>query len=109
EKGMSDEAWRKVEPFHGVDAARVRYLSIAESKRLINACPPDFRKLVQGALQTGARYGQLARVLASDFDADNRTLRLTTRKGKGKLKVFHVVLTDEGAQFFQQCCAGLSP
>jgi hypothetical protein len=29
-----------------------------EAKRLINAAEPDFRLLVQAALQTGARYGE---------------------------------------------------
>jgi integrase len=105
-KIASDQAWRRVEPFHGVDAARVRYLTIAESQRLINACPADFRRLVQGALQSGARYGQLARTLVSDFDPEKGTLRLTTRKGRGKLKVFHAVLSDEGAAFFKEACAG---
>ena len=36
----SDEAWRRVEPFEEADAARVRYLTVAEAKRLLNACDP---------------------------------------------------------------------
>ncbi len=36
-KAPSDIEWRKVKPFKKVDAARVRYLTIAEAKRLINA------------------------------------------------------------------------
>ena len=36
-KISSDEAWRRVEPFEEVDAARVRYLTVAEAKRLLNA------------------------------------------------------------------------
>src|SRR5215211_4909862 len=53
----SDEAWRRVEPFHDVSKPRVRYLSALECKRLINACEPDFRALVKAAILTGARYG----------------------------------------------------
>ena len=53
----SDTAWRTVEPFEEADAARVRYLTIAEAKRLINASPEDFRSLVQVALATGCRFG----------------------------------------------------
>jgi hypothetical protein len=41
-KVASDLAWRKVKPFKNVDAARLRYLTIAEAKRLINASAPDF-------------------------------------------------------------------
>ena len=37
-KIASDDAWRRVEPFEEADAARVRYLTIAEAQRLINAC-----------------------------------------------------------------------
>src|SRR3954454_14903203 len=35
-KISTDTAWRRVEPFESVDAARVRYLTIAEAQRLIN-------------------------------------------------------------------------
>ena len=48
-KISSDAAWRRVEPFESVDAARVRYLTVADAKRLINACDPVFRPLVQAA------------------------------------------------------------
>ena len=61
-KAASDVAWRKVKPFKGADAARVRYLSIVEATRLINASDPEFRPLVQAALQTGCRYGELCRL-----------------------------------------------
>ena len=33
----SDAAWRKVKPFKGVDAARVRYLTVEQARRLVNA------------------------------------------------------------------------
>jgi integrase len=103
----SDTAWRRVEPFNSVDSARIRYLTIPESKRLINACAPDFRKIVQAALQTGARWGQLARMAVSAFDPDSGTVQTSTRKGRGKEKIYHIVLTDEGKRFFVQACAGL--
>ena len=53
------DAWgRKLRPFRDVEMARVRYLSIEEAQRLINASDPGgFRSLVRGALETGARYG----------------------------------------------------
>src|SRR5262249_62382777 len=37
----SDAAWRRVEPFKGVDVPRLRYLSVAEAKRLINGCADE--------------------------------------------------------------------
>jgi integrase len=101
----SDKAWRKVKPFKSVDAVRVRYLSIAEAKRLINACDPEFRPLVQAALLTGGRYGQIIQLTVGDFNADAGTLTMRTRKGDGSVKVHHVHLTAEGARFFKVECA----
>jgi integrase len=102
-KVPSNAAWARVEPFKGVGKARVRYLTLAEAKRLINACDPDFRQLVQAALETGCRYGELAALEMHDFNPDSGTLTVTQSKG-GKSR--HVVLTQEGAAFFKQLCAG---
>jgi integrase len=102
----SDVEWRKVKPFKGVDAARPGHLSIAEAKRLVNASAAEFRPLVQAALFTGARYGQLARLTAADFDPDVGTLQVSTRKGDGSVKEYHVQLTAEGTKFFAQQCLG---
>jgi len=99
----SDSAWRRVEPFEEVSAARIRYLSIAEAQRLINACDLEFRPLVQAALQTGARYGELARLTVADFNADAGTIGVRQAKS-GKPR--HIILTDEGTALFRQLCAG---
>ena len=98
------DAWgRKLKPFRDVEVARVRYLSVAEAQRLLNACDADFRPLVRAALETGARYSELTRLEVCDFNADAGTVAV--RKSKtGKAR--HIVLTDEGATFFQQHCAG---
>jgi integrase len=102
-KTPSDEAWRRVEPFKEVDAARVRYLTVVEAKRLLNACDPDFRRLAQAALTTGARYSELASLRVSDFNPDSGTMHVRTSKsGKGR----HVVLNDEGAALLKSLIAG---
>lgn len=99
----SDEVWRSVKPFREVDVARLRYLTVAECQRLMNAADPDFRKLVQAGLLTGCRFGELAALAVSDFNPDSGTLHIRTSKsGKGR----HVVLTDEGAEFFRGLAAG---
>lgn len=102
-KAASDLAWRKVKPFKNVDAARLRYLTIAEAKRLINASDKEFRLLVQAALQTGARYSELARLTVSDFNPDVGTVQIQQSKS-GKSR--HIVLTSEGQEFFRQLSAG---
>jgi integrase len=103
EKVNSDLAWRKVNPFKGVDAARARYLSIAEAKRLINACAPDFRLLVQAARKRAPACGELARLTASGFNADSGTIHIRQSKSS---KARHVVLSDEGQRLFEQLTAG---
>jgi integrase len=99
----SDEAWRKVKPFREVDAPVVRFLSTSECKRLVNACPMDFRALVQGALLTGCRYGELVRMAASDFNATAGTITVRLSKS-GKPR--HVTLTEEGRELFEALTSG---
>jgi integrase len=106
DKVGSDKAWRKVKPFKSVDAVRVRYLTVAEATRFLNACDPAFRSIARGALETGGRFGQLAARTVDDFNPDAGTLRLSSRKGSGAEKIHHAVLTDQGARFFREACAG---
>ena len=100
----SHDAWgRKLKPFRDVEVARIRYLSIEEARRLINASDSEFRPLVRAALETGARYSELARLEVADFNPDAGTVAIRKSKsGKGR----HVVLTAEGAEFFSASCAG---
>ncbi|WP_246661471.1 site-specific integrase [Tardiphaga sp. vice352] len=99
----SDKAWRRVKPFSNVDAARIGHLTVPEAQRVIEACAPDFRQLVIGGLQTGARYSELTRMLVSDFNADVGTVAILQSKSATHR---HVVLTDEGTAFFKSLTAG---
>ena len=99
----SAEAWRRVKPFAGVEQARIRYLGADECKRLVNACASDFRALVQAALLTGARYGELTAMRVDDYHADSKTVLLReTKNGKPR----NAVLSDEGVALFDQVIAG---
>ncbi len=99
----SDDAWRSLQPFGQSDAARIRYLQVAEAKRLINASEADFRLLVQAALMTGCRFGELSALQVIDFNPDSGTLHVRKSKsGKGR----HVVLTEEGISLFKGLSAG---
>ena len=100
----SRDAWgRRLKPFEKVEVARVHYLSVAQAQRLLNAADADFRPLVRAALETGCRYGELARLEVQDFNPDAGTVAIReTKSGKPR----HVILTPEGADFFRQHCAG---
>lgn len=99
----SDDAWRTVRAFREADATRLRYLSDDEARRLMNACPEDFRALVTAALLTGCRYGELAAMTGEDFNPDAGTIRVRTSKSD---KPRHVVLTQEGRDFIAALTAG---
>jgi integrase len=102
-KCASDDAWRTARAFREADAARLRYLSDDEARRLTNSCAPDFRALVTVALLAGCRYGELAAMTVDDFNRDAGTLRVHASKS-GKPR--HVVLTQEGRDFVAQLGAG---
>jgi integrase len=103
DKVPDDRAWRRLKRFERADSPRTRYLTRAEAKRLINACEPDFRRLVHAALLTGGRYGELTAAEARDFDPEAGTLHfVTTKSGKDR----YVPLTDEAVQHFALWCAG---
>jgi len=76
----SDDAWRRVRPFKSVVTARVPYLSQSECDRLVNACKPEFRNLVRGALLTGCRYSELAAMRVDDFNPDAGVVTIRENK-----------------------------
>jgi integrase len=98
-----DLAWRRLKPFAEVHARRPGHLSVNESRRLINVADEasGFRDLVQAALLSGARYGELCALHVRDF----RRGKLVIHQSKtGKPR--DVVLNDEGVAFFEQITAG---
>ncbi len=98
------ERWQAVKPFKETNSPKIRYLTDAESQRLVNSCQQEFRALVTAALLTGCRYGELAAMTAGDFTADAKAVHVPiTKSGKAR----HVHLTDEGARFFSQRAAGM--
>jgi integrase len=100
---IDDGAWRKVKPFKGVDEPVIRFMTPAESARLVNASPPPFRDLVAAALNTGARYSELTTATAGDFNPQTASVYLRPSKsGRGR----HVPLTPEGIALFKRLAAG---
>lgn len=99
----SDEAWRRVKPFRETSAPKIRYLSHAETQRLVNSCEPGFRPLVQCALLTGCWYGEIVNFQAADFNRDSGTISVRASKA-GRPR--HVVLTEDGVALFERKVAG---
>jgi integrase len=97
----SADAWRAVKTFRDVDRARTRFLSVAEAKRLLNAMPPDFRRLARGALYTGLRLAELLALRAADI-TDGQVRVRHSKSGKPR----SVPLSAEGVDFFDGVTAG---
>lgn len=95
--------WLEVKKFKGVGIARVRFLTVVEQRRFVNACPNGFRQLVQAALFTGCRYGELCRLRVADFNPTAGTLFVEkTKSGKHR----HIALTEEAGAWFAAQVAG---
>lgn len=106
-KVLNNREWKQVEPFIAVSGKKVRYLSLKEVTRLLNASPADLRALIQGALLTGARLTDLCEMKVGDFLPDAQAVIVGNRKaqhtGKG---VFTCYLSPEGVKFFKAHTAG---
>ncbi|RVC97437.1 site-specific integrase [Mesorhizobium sp. M2A.F.Ca.ET.029.05.1.1] len=98
-----DTAWRLVKPYRGTTSARVRFLSPDEQKALIGASNGAIRDLVSAALVTGARFGELARLRVSDYDAANKSVFVAESKS-GKPR--HIPLPAGGAELFERLATG---
>jgi integrase len=101
-----DTAWRKVKPFGKVDDARIRFLNNAEGVRLVNACALDLKQLVNAALLTGARYGELVRMRANDVNVGDARVYISPSKGS---KARYIPLNSEGVALFESLTIGSKP
>lgn len=99
--------WRIVKPFGLTTKARERVLTTDEESKLLAACEPEFRNLVQAGLYTGARYGELCKARVEDFTG--RTLHVLWGKSKGAPKARHAFLTDEAVAWFTELVKGRAP
>lgn len=79
------------------------YLKPAERKAIIAAASPTAAQFFRGLEMTGARPKELAAALVSHFSAENKNLRLASRKGrKSIMRVRYVeLITDEDVAFFE--------
>lgn len=92
--------WADAERFRGVETARHRFLEHDEAVRLINASGPVFRPLVQAALLTGARYGELTALKVGEFK-NGKVFIASSKSGKSGW----ILLTGEGRRFFEMITA----
>jgi integrase len=99
----SDAAWATLAEFPKVAKLRTEYLTVQEGTDFIEACPSDFRKLVQAALYTGCRYGELCKLKVDAYDKQNRSM--TIMQGKTGIPKI-VYLSDDEVTFFDEQTKG---
>jgi integrase len=90
-------------PFATSDAASLSDFGEEEARRILNACPPAFRRLVRAALESGCRYGELVRLKVRDFQPDAPSLQVVDAKS-GRPR--HVPLNRQANAFLAAVCAG---
>ena len=103
---MHRDAWERVKPFSGVERQRSRFLSPPEARQLLDVCGIALRNLVQAALLTGARYGELCALDVRDYIPHSSSLFIRDSKS-GKSR--HIFLNRSGQAFFQELTAGRNP
>ena len=78
-------------------------LTPAQRKAIIAAASPAAASLFRGLDLTGGRRGELAKVVAGDFDAANGTLTLRHKKGRpAKVRARAVILSADAIRFFKK-------
>ncbi len=93
----SELYWRRLRRVPHADTPRQFFLTRAQAKRLIASCRPDLALLVQGALYSGCRVSELARLKARDVGSHVFGIYVAPMKSyRGR----YVVLPNEGMTFF---------
>lgn len=95
---QSDSAWRKVKNFRGVAQSRKIFWTDQEVQNLISASSGYFRFLLQAALYTGARYGELAQMKVADYDSLNKVINLK----QGKTGQRQIYLSNVAGKLFDE-------
>jgi len=102
---MSNDPWKRVEAFGDTRNARKVFLNAMQRKRLLQNCEGAFKDLIEGALLTGARYGEMRSLLASDYDNARRILSIR----EGKTGPREVPVSDAAAALFKRLTARKLP
>lgn len=96
-----DAGWKTVGKFKDVGRRRQGFVPLDQRGALLAKCPDDLRKFATAMLLTGARPGELAKIVVSHFDKHQRTVALT---GKTDFRI--ATLSTAAARFFEEQAKG---
>ena len=102
----SERPWRCLRRIAVNHSPRTIFLDRVECRRLMSFCTPALKNLVQAALYTGCRVGELGALRVEDVGHQIYGIRVDAFKRSPARYVF---LPDEGMAFFLSNCEGKSP
>jgi integrase len=81
----ASQAWRTVKQFPKADGRRQIFLDRPQRRALLEAATGNVRDLIEAALLTGARPGELVNATRGQFDARTKTLKLAGKVGQREI------------------------
>jgi integrase len=96
--------WKSVQPFTGAGRRRDLYLDLTQRRAFLAAVQGSVRDLVEAAMHTGARAGELTSARRSQFDARTQSITLT-----GKTGTRNVPLSPSAVTLFERLAKGKLP
>lgn len=98
------QQWRAVKAHKDADGRRALFLDLKQRRALLDACEGSARDLVEAAMLTGARPGEIANLKRADFEP-----RTGTAKFKGKTGTRDVPLSSSALKLFKRLAKGKLP
>lgn len=87
------QEWRAVKQYKAADGRREIFLDLEQRRALLAAATGAVRDLIEAALLTGARPGELAALTRKDFDGRTQTLKLAGKTGPRTIPLEGAALT----------------
>lgn len=99
-------AWREFPYFVAARNTIIKFLSLEEQRMLVAACEGDFRRLVMGALYSGARFGELCQLRVSNLSENS----IYVPEAVAKTRRDRIINLDPSASsFFRSLSRGRHP
>ncbi len=98
------QKWRNVKSHKNADGRRDIYLDLKQRRALLDACEGEVRDFVEAAALTGARPGEIANALRSQFDARTKTMTFI-----GKTGTRSVQLSSAAVELFRRLAKDKMP
>jgi integrase len=96
--------WGQVEPHRNAGQRRTLFLDLAQRRKLLAACDGALRDLIEAAMTTGARAGELVSAMRNQFDARTGSMTFT-----GKTGTRTVPLSPAAVALFTRLAKGKTP